>query len=526
MLAGAALLWPTVVSGTVASEPLPADVLITGGEVHDGTGNPGRKADVAIHGDRIVYIGPEGKTHIAAERTIDARGMLVLPGFIDPHTHADSALLSDDPRQRTNAAYLHQGVTTVVIGNDGGGDPDIAKSAADIASAGVGTNVGMMVGFGPVRSEIVGDRDRAPTAVELAAMKSRVADAICQGALGFSTGLHYAPQTFAETSEIVALASEAGMRGAVYDSHLRDESSYSIGLETSVAEAIDIGRRSGSAVHIAHIKALGPDVWGKSADVIGLIEKAQASGIRVTADQYPWRASGTRISNALVPRWALDGGMEGLRDRLASAETRAQLRREMVENLRRRGGPASLLVTRGFGEAAKWDGMTLAEVAEAMGVDPVDAAIDVLQSSDARVASFNMSQEDLDAFAVRSWVMTGSDGSTGHPRKYASYPKAYRELVVSGKMQLADFVRRSSGLVADTLDLAGRGYLVEGAYGDIAVIDASEFAPRATYVDPEVLATGVRYLFVNGTLALDGGTETGALAGSPLLRDAPAESCP
>ena len=525
ILAGAALLMSVAPMGAAAAGPAAPDVLIIGGEIHDGTGKPGRSADVGIRDDRIVFIGSAQEAGISAEKVIDARGMLVLPGFIDPHTHADGALLSENRSERTNAAYLRQGVTSVVIGNDGGGDPEVAELARRVEALGVGTNVGMLVGFGSVRREIVGERDRAPTPAELAAMKARVAKAVCEGALGFSTGLHYAPQSFAEISEIAALAREAGIRGGIYDSHLRDESSYSIGLEASVAEAIEIGRRSGAPVHIAHIKALGPDVWGKSATVIEMIDEARRSGLRVTADQYPWRASGTRISNALVPRWALDGGMDGLRRRLDSPEVGDRLRVEMNENLRRRGGAGSILLTRGFGEAAKWNGKTLAEVATATGTDPVEAAVVILRTADARVASFNMSEADVEAFAVQPWVMTGSDGSTGHPRKYASYPKAYRDLVSTGKLTLPQFVRRSSGLVADTLGLEGRGYLEEGAFADIAIVDPSEFAPKASYTDPEVLSTGVRHLFVNGRLAVDEGAVTGLLAGRPLLHDGDGEIC-
>ncbi|MBD60201.1 MAG: amidohydrolase [Citromicrobium sp.] len=507
------------------AEPLRADVLIRGGVVHDGSGEPGRLADVAIRADRIVYVGPKGAEAVEAGETIDAAGMLVVPGFIDPHTHADGDLSSEDPARRANPAFLHQGVTTVVIGNDGGGTPRIAEVAARLERSGIGTNVGLLVGFGTVRAEVVGDADRAPDAAELAAMKALVAGAICEGALGLSTGLHYAPQSFADTAEVAALAREAGKRGAIYDSHLRDESSYSIGLEASVAEALEIGRLSGSAVHIAHIKALGPDVWGRSEAVIAMIERARAGGQQVTADQYPWRASGTRISNALVPRWALDGGMAGLRLRLKDPETAQGLRAEMRENLRRRGGAESLLLTRGFGEAARWDGMTLAEVAEATGKDPVEAAIAILETTDARVASFNMDTKDIAAFAMQPWVVTGSDGSTGHPRKYGTFPKAYRDLVVSGEMGTAAFVRRSTGASADLLGLTDRGYLRTGAFADIAVIDPATFAPRATYGEPEILATGVRYLFVNGSLAIEQGRTTGKLPGRALLRHPPKGTC-
>lgn len=414
----------------------------------------------------------------------------------------------------------------MLIGNDGGGTPDIAETAARLEVAEVGTNVGLMVGFGPVREEVLGEADRAPTVDELAAMQRRVGGAICEGALGFSTGLHYAPQSFAQTDEIIALAHEAGRRGAIYDSHLRDESSYSAGLKASVAEAIAIGREAGTPVHIAHIKALGPDVWGLSDEIIDMVERARERGQRVTADQYPWRASGTRISNALVPRWALDGGMPGLRARFDDPEIAARLRAEMAENLRRRGGAETLLVTRGLGDAARWDGMTLDEIAAVTGLGPVEAAIMILRHSDARVASFNMKASDIDAFAVQPWVMTGSDGSTGHPRKYATYPKAYRDLVASGKLDLPAFVRRSSGLVADTLGLTDRGYLEVGAFADIVVIDAGQFVPRAGYADPEELSEGVLHLILNGSLAIENGRPTDVRSGRVLLRQPSPGTCP
>ncbi|RXZ66415.1 N-acyl-D-amino-acid deacylase family protein [Pelagerythrobacter rhizovicinus] len=514
------------VPSAAAAELPAADLLIVGGEVHDGTGAAGRTADIAVRDDRIVYVGPDGERAVHAARILDASGLLVMPGFIDPHTHADGDLLSSDPDRRENPAYLHQGVTTVVIGNDGGGSPDIAEKAAGLENAGVGTNVGLMVGFGPVREEVLGETNRAPTADELARMQRRVARAICQGALGFSTGLHYAPQTFAETGEIVALTREAGKRGAIYDSHLRDESSYSTGLKASVAEAIAIGREAGAPVHIAHIKALGPDVWGSSGEIIDMVDEARARGQRVTADQYPWRASGTRISNALVPRWALDGGMPGLRARFDDPEAAARLRTEMAENLRRRGGAETLLITRGIGDADRWDGKTLAEVAAAMGSKPIEAAIAILRRSDARVASFNMDRSDIEAFAVQPWVMTGSDGSTGHPRKYATYPKAYRDLVTSGKLDLPTFVRRSSGLVADTLGLTNRGYLEADAFADIVIIDAERFVPRAGYANPEELSEGVVHLIVNGSLAIENGRPTGVHSGRVLLRQPSRGTCP
>jgi N-acyl-D-aspartate/D-glutamate deacylase len=293
-------------------------------------------------------------------------------------------------------------------------------------------------------------------------------------------------------------------------------------------EAINIGRQAGTPVHISHIKALGPSVWGQSKAMIAAVERAKADGVRVTADQYPWTASGTRISNALVPRWALDGGLEGLRLRLASPEEFARIKGEMVGNLRRRGGPEKLLITGKLGDADVIIGKTLAEIAQAANIDPLDAALAILREGDARVASFVMNANDITAFAKQDWVMTGSDGSNGHPRKYASYPKAYRDFVVEQKtMSLARFVQRSSGQVADMAGLKGRGYLKPGYFADVVMFDPKQFAPIANYQNPRELSQGVQYLLVNGKLAIDAGNYTGALAGVPLLKktDAHATSC-
>ena len=320
---------------------------------------------------------------------------------------------------------------------------------------------------------------------------------------------------------LVALATVAAARGGLYDSHIRDESSYSQGLVASIEEAITVGQRSGAPVHIAHIKALGPDVWGQSEAVIARVEAARANGLRVTADQYPWRASGTRLANALVPRWALDGGREGLLARLDDPEVRPRLVAEMHDNLRRRAGADALLLTRPLrGADPALGGHTLAAIAEQRGEDAVETAIAIIRSGGYRVASFVMDGADIEAFAGQDWVMTASDGSTGHPRRFATFPKAYRDLVVDGAMMsLERFVRRSTGLTADTFGFTGRGYLREGYIADIVVFDPQSFAPRAGYAAPEELSEGVRYLLVNGVLAIENGSTTGALAGQPVLRD-------
>ncbi|WFL76417.1 amidohydrolase family protein [Altererythrobacter arenosus] len=495
-----------------------ADLLITGGTVFDGSLADGRRVDVVVDDGRISFVGEGARARFNAAKTIVAEGLIVAPGFIDPHTHADEDLSSPDAPRRANLAFAFQGVSSVVIGNDGFGAPDIAEQAQRMRGMGVGTNVAFLAGFGPIREAAVGLANRAPTEAELELMKASVRKSMCEGAWGLSAGLYYVPQNYAATDEVVALASVAGALGGYYDTHMRDESTYNISVTGAVAETLEIGRRAGLPVHISHIKALGPEVWGKSAEMIALIEAAQESGQRVSADQYPWSASGTRISNALVPRWALEGGLYALRMRFDDPDQQAAIRSGIADGLVRRGGADKLLITGSLEGAEVETGKTLAEVARSMGLDPVAAAIAILKQGDARVASFNMSEVDIAEFAHREWVVTGSDGSSGHPRKYASFPKAFRDLVADGDMPLARFIRRSSAQTAEIVGLVDRGYLKPGYAADIVIFDAREFAPRASYQEPDKLSTGVRFLIVNGEPLISDGKYTGALPGLPLVK--------
>jgi len=529
LLAGSLMTMAGAADGRPATQ---ADVLIRGGTVYDGgTGKP-FVGDVAIRGDRIVYVGrraPMGAKHI-----IDAKGRIVVPGFIDAHTHADSFIRSPDKSVRTNAAWLNQGVTTVIIGVDGYGTPDVAADAGKLQASGIGTNIVPFVGFGAVRKRVLDEDARAPSADELGRMKALVAKGMCEGATGFSAGLFYPPQSFAKTDEVIAVAREAAIRGGIYDTHQRDESSYNVGLLGSVKEAINIGREAGMPVHFAHLKALGVDVQGKAAAVIAEIDAARAAGQDVTADQYPWLASGSSLDASLLPGWAVDGGDAALLKRLDDPAQLARIREEMTNNMRRRGGAKSLLlIAQGF----DWTGKTLEQVAADWAMDPRDAALRIIRASitnsdpakrgrGTSVASFNMAQADVDLFMKQPWIVTSSDGSDGHPRMFATYPEKYRRYVVERKViDLPTFIRQSSGRVADIYKIDRRGYLKPGYFADIAVIDPATYAPRADYVHPRELSVGVDKLFVNGVLALDMSKATGAAAGRALLRPKPAQ-CP
>ncbi|HEX8263414.1 MAG TPA: amidohydrolase family protein, partial [Allosphingosinicella sp.] len=496
-----------------------ADLLIRGGTVYTGSAPP-FVGDVAIAGDRLLAVGPS--LDRPARRVIAAKGMIVAPGFIDPHTHVGEELASADARARLVPAFLMQGVTTAFIGNDGGGDPDVAAVLGRAEARPVGINYAAYVGFGAVRERVIGRADRAPSAEELRRMRGLVADAMCQGALGLSTGLFYAPQSFAATGEVIAVALEAGRRGGVYDSHIRDESSYTIGLAAAVDEAIAIGREARLPVNISHIKALGVDVRGQAPAIAAKVEAARRAGQAVTADQYPWSASGTTLAASLVPAWAQDGGRSELLKRFDDPGLAPRLRAEMAENLRRRGGAAALRITEGRSR-----GRTLADLARAQGGDSIAAAIAVIRSGDPAVASFNQAEADIAQFMRRPWVMTGSDASKGHPRAYGSFARKYAKYVVADRViSLRQFIERSSTLAADTFGLTGRGRLQPGAFADLVVFDPRRYAARATYDRPTLPAAGVRTVVVNGVVAVDKGALTGRAAGRALRHRPAPGSCP
>ena len=489
------------------------DVLIINGTVYDGSLSPGRKANIGISGKQIVSI--DAPCDATARKVIDADGRLVVPGFIDPHTHA--AIDPEDIAATAHINHLTQGVTTLVVGNDGGGIFDREATFARLEEQGVGANIAFLAGHGGIRQAVLGYADRAPSETELRAMISLLETEMRDGALGFSTGLYYAPGSYADTDEVVALAKAAALAGGIYDTHLRDEGSNTVGLIAAVEEAILIAREAHIPVHISHIKALGKDVWGQSRQVVELIENAREAGLKITANQYPWAASGTRISSALIPRWVMADSEEHRNARLRDPQQLPTIREEMRQNLARRGGPGAILVT------AAWSpylGKTLAEIADVMQLDAVDAAIAVVIGGDPSIASFIMHQDDIDRFATQSWVMTGSDGGIGHPRYYATYPKTYQDFVIKGEhLTIEQFVHRSSGQVADTLGMCDRGHIRPGQIADIAIIDAQNFLPAASYDRPTELSTGVDHLLINGTIVIRDGEPQQKRAGLIVRRN-------
>jgi len=332
------------------------------------------------------------------------------------------------------------------------------------------------------------------------------------GAIGMSTGLYYAPGSYSTTDEVIELAKVAAAKGGLYDSHIRDESSYTIGLIGSVNEVIRIGREAHMPVHISHIKALGADVWGQADTVIALMRNARAQGIDITASQYPYTASGTSVGASLLPRWAETGGKDSLAWRIHDAATHAKLVTEMTENMRRRGGANTLLITGGRDSTIR--GKRLDAVATMWNTTPIEAAMKIILAGDASVASFNMDEKDIEKFMVQDFITTDSDGSDGHPRKYGTFPKLIHEYVNQRHvLTLPQAIKRSSLTTANILGFKNRGAIATGNFADVIVFDPQTFTDKSTYEQPTNLAVGMRYVIVNGVLAVDAGQYTGALAG-------------
>ena len=498
------------------------DVIVAGGTVYDGTGTTGRVADVGIRGDRIVFVGVAPAGTVARLR-IDARGLIVSPGFIDPHTHTYEGLPRLNAERRHNASSLMQGITTVVLGADGRGPLDVQRTLTESEQAGLGTNTYALAGFGTARSQVMGASSAPATRAQIDSMRTLIARAMREGAFGVGSGLFYAPQSYATTAEAIAVISAAKPYGGVYDTHQRDESSYTIGLLNSVRESIRIGCESGLTANIGHIKALGVDVWGKADSVLGIMRDARARGCKTVGDQYPWSASGTALSAALLPRWSQAGGRDSLMARIADAATREKILIEVRDNLRRRGGDSTILLTAG-GEIAKpYIGQTLKQVAAQKGTLAAETALELVRiGADMSVASFNMTEADIETFMKDPFIMTSSDGSGGHPRLYGTYPRKIRRYVLDKPViTMQRMVQASAGQVAETYGLSQRGVLRPGNFADVIAFDPTTIRDEATYVAPTKLATGMRWVFVNGRAAVADGVLTDVMAGRALRKPVP-----
>ena len=493
------------------------DVIIRNGRVLDGSGNPWRRADVALRGDRIAAVGDLAEAQ--ADREIDAAGLYVAPGFIDSHSHAAGRLAS--PEESDAQVLLAQGVTTVLVNPDGGGPVDLARQREALLHDGLGVNVAQLVPHGSVRGTILGMADRLATEDELAQMKDLVRQGMEEGAFGLSSGPFYAPGSYSDTRELVELAKVAAAYGGAYTSHIRDESNYTIGLVAAVDEVIQIAREADLPAVVTHIKALGPPVWGYSQAVVQRIERARAEGLQVYADQYPYLASSTGLGSALLPRWAQAGGRDSLLARFDDPETMAEIRAAMVENLARRGG-ADRILFRDFPSDSTVQGRTLAEVADAWNMPPLDAALALFRKGSPSIISFNMNARDVRTFMAQPWTMTSSDGGSRgfpHPRSFGAFPRKIRHYVVEEQVvDLASAIRSMTSLPAQVFRIKDRGVIRPGAYADVVVFDLDRLRDHATFTEPTHLSEGMVHVFVNGQAAIQDGAFTQRLAGRVLRR--------
>jgi N-acyl-D-amino-acid deacylase len=497
------------------SEPIVVDILIQNGTIYNGVDTNSQKVSIGILADKIVFIGNEKGKLIEAKKTIDAAGLIVCPGFIDPHTHSDRELKI--PEKSHNLPFLMQGVTTVVAGNDGNSFFPTKDFKALYEKHGIGTNAVLLTGHGTIRKLVVGRTNRKATEEEMKNMESLVQKEMDAGAFGLTTGLFYAPGSYGDTDEIIALAKVVAKNNGIYDSHIRDEGSYSIGLKGAIEEAIEIGRQAKLPIHIAHIKCLGVDVWNQSKDIIELIEEARKEGIDVTADQYPYDASATGLQAATVPRWAESGGKDSLFLRYNQAQLRDKILKETKENITRRGGPDKLLFVQT--DDSMYVGKNLKEVAQILQLPAEAAVYTVLKDRGVRVASFNMTQNDIYNFMKQPWVVTGSDGNSGHPRKYGSFPRKYHKYVQQEKViSLPVFINGSTSKTAEILKIPNRGKLQEGYIADVIIFNPKTFKDIADYTNAFENATGLEFSIINGKLSVEDGKFTDQLNGRVLTK--------
>lgn len=538
----------------------PADLLLLDARVLDGSGNPWFAADVAVVDGRIAAIGRlEGA---AAREVVDLDGRYLAPGFIDIHSHADdgsarvgeATMRTDDPGRKAAPNLVSQGVTTVVVNQDGRSPWPIADQRALFEAQGVGPNVMLMVGHGTVRREVMGDDfRRTATADEVARMRALVRQAIEEGAVGLSAGLEYVPGRWSDVDEVAALVGELAAVEGVYISHQRSEGADPMwfwpsrddpGAPTlidAILETVEIGRRTGVRVVASHIKAKGAHYWGSSGAAIQLIERARAEGVPVYADQYPYVTSGSDGNTVLLPRWALFDPEAPSRDEapppgevllehLADPASEAAVRRDTAHEIRRRGG-ADRVVIFDYPDGSLV-GRSLAEVAAARGIDPVEMAIRLQFEGDperpggGRLRGFSMSEADAEAYARQTWVATASDAGLAlpddgpvHARFYGTFPRKIARYVRQlGTISLEHAVRSQTSLPAQIMGLHDRGTIREGARADLVVFDLDTLQDRATFVDPHQHAAGIEHVLVNGTFVVREGEILYALPGEVLTR--------
>ena len=498
-----------------------ADLLLLGGQVLDGAGNPWVRKDIAITGDRISFVGNARVERISARDTLDVRGLIVTPGLWDVHSHAE---LGTDWGKYA-LPLLYQGVTSVVIGVDGGGTNEIRAEFDKLRRDGIAVNAVRYVGQGAARGAAMGVADREPNAAELTAMKAYIRKGMEEGAVGLSTGLFYSPGFFAKTEEVIELNKVAAEFGGSYDTHDRDLGvAYNgIGYLNSIKEAIRIGEEAGTPVVFSHFNAQGVQWYGRAGEGAQLIEEARARGVNVMAGQHTYNATNSNLAAYALPRWAVVGGQAEMVKRFNDPTIRARLEKEIPESLAPRGGAAKLLFS---DRRADINGRTLAQVAEAWKLSIPAAVMKVLSDGNVNVMNLELYDDNnTRLLAQKDWMMTCTDGYTprdttiiGHPRSYGSFTKkmlmARDEKIIS----LPFAVRGMTSLSAGFYGFEKRGLIAEGYFADLAVFDLPKVRVNATYERPHQYSEGTVHVIVNGQVAFRAGKPTRVLAGRPLPR--------
>jgi N-acyl-D-amino-acid deacylase len=540
-----------VIYSTPAGGIAPLDVIIKNGHILDGSGGPWFAADIGIRGDRIEAIGQLG--YAQAKKVIDAKGMIVSPGFIDMLGQSEMSLLIDN----RSLSKLSQGITTEITGEGGSIAPQNEKTLAPLKpfldqfhltidwttldgyfhrleKDGTPINLGTYVGAAQVREAVIGDDDRAPTPAELEQMKALVAQAMKDGALGISTALIYPPGHYAKTDELIALAQVASQYGGIYASHMRSEGASEM---EALDEAIRIGREANLPVEIFHLKVSGKPRWGTMPRVAATIQAARDAGLDVRADQYPYVAGSTALVSSLPP-WIADGGADKLLERLRDGKMRGRVKKEMAvehtdwENLYFDcGGGAGVMISGVVNPVLKkYDGMTVAQMAKAQGKPELDALFDFIEEDKAQTGAiyFMASEQDLTYALKQSWTSlcldSGEQSLDGplfephtHPRSFGSFPRFLGHYVRDEHLiSMEQAIRKITSMPAQREHLVDRGLIKTGFYADITIFDPEKIMDRATYSEPAKISEGVDYVFVNGQLEFERGTLTGAKAGRAL----------
>lgn len=483
------------------------DVLITGAKIVDGSGGPWFWGDVGINNDTIAAVG--NLPNATAATRVDARGMVVSPGFIDLHSHGRRGIFSVPTAEN----YLREGVTTLIEGPDGSSPLPLAPFWAQLSKTPISINFASFVGQGTIRSQVIGLADRKATPEEIVKMKALAEQAMRDGAFGLSTGLFYVPGNFTPTEEVIEIAKVVGRMGGIHISHMRNEAS---GVLDSVRETIRIGEEGGLPTQITHHKIIGQPNWGKSVETLRLVEEARARGVDVTIDQYPYTASSTGIA-ALFPQWALEGGAKSTAERLSAPETRARIKATIVQNLkldRGAGDPKNVqIVNCGFDRTLA--GKNLADITRARGAEPnfenaAETAIDLLSKGGCSAIYHAINEEDVVRIMRSPYSMIASDGdipvfgqASPHPRSYGTFARVLGVYVRDKHvLTLEEAVRRMSGYPAQRLKIWDRGLLRPGMKADLIVFDPATVGDKSQYDKPHQYSVGVRDVMVNGKFAL------------------------